>query len=355
MRTTEDRTLLLLLIAVSVAFALILWPFYGAILWAVVFATVFAPVHRRLLSFVGRRPNLAALGTVLLIVAIVLLPLTLTAMSVVQEATGLYAGIEAGEVDFGRSLSELLDALPPWATALLNRLGISDLGDLQARLSNAFKEGSQVLATQAVSIGQGTAHIVVSFFLMLYLLFFFLRDGPELTQGLRNAIQLRAEQERALFSKFTIVIRAMFKGTLLVAALQGILGGIIFWFLGIPAAVLWGVVMAFLSLLPAVGSALIWLPASVYLLATGAVWQGIVLIAYGALVIGLVDNLLRPFLIGMDTKLPDYVVLISTLGGIAIFGLNGIVIGPVVAALFIATWNIFSTGTHDPKRASASN
>jgi len=353
-RATEDSTLLLLLIAVSLAFAWILWPFYGAILWAVVFATVFAPAHRRLLSFLGRRPNLAALITVLLIVAIVLLPLTLTAMSVAQEATSLYEGIEAGEVDFGRFLSQLLDALPSWATDLLNRLGISDLGDLQARLADAFKEGSQFLAIQAIAIGQGTAHLVVSFFLMLYLLFFFLRDGPELSQRLKDAIPLHAEQKRALFNKFTIVIRAMFKGTLLVAALQGVLGGMIFWFLSIPAPVLWGVVMAFLSLLPAVGSALIWLPVALYLLATGAVWQGTVLIAYGALVIGLVDNLLRPFLIGMDTKLPDYVVLISTLGGIAIFGLNGFVIGPVVAAMFIATWDIFSTRTQDPKKASAS-
>ena len=153
------------------------------------------------------------------------------------------------------------------------------------------------MATQAIAIGQGTANIIISFFLMLYLLFFFLRDGSQLAQRLKDAIPLRTEQKRALFSKFTIVIRAMFKGTLLVAALQGMLGGIIFWFLGIPAAVLWGVLMAFLSLLPAVGSALIWLPVALYLLATGAVWQGLVLIAYGALVIGLVDNLLRPFLI----------------------------------------------------------
>ena len=182
-----------------------------------------------------QRPNLAALTSVLLIVTIVLLPLTLTAMSVVQEATNLYERIEAGELDFGRFLSQLLDALPAWATDLLDRLGISDLGDLQARLSSALKEGSQFLATQAIAIGQGAAHIVVSFFLMLYLLFFFLRDGSELSQRLKDAIPLGTEQKRALFSKFTIVIRAMFKGTILVAALQGILGGIIFWFLGIPA------------------------------------------------------------------------------------------------------------------------
>jgi predicted PurR-regulated permease PerM len=280
----------------------------------------------------------------------VLLPLAFTAMSVVQEATTLYERIETGELDFGAFFSELLGALPEWAADFLARLGISDLGDVQARLSTALREGSQFLAAQAIAIGQGTARIVVSFFLMLYLLFFFLRDGSQLTQRIKDAIPLRAEQKRALFSKFTIVIRAMFKGTLLVAALQGMLGGIMFWFLGIPAAVLWGVVMAFLSLLPAVGSALIWLPVALYLLATGALWQGLLLIAYGALVIGLVDNLLRPFLIGMDTKLPDYVVLISTLGGIALFGLNGFVIGPVIAAMFIATWDIFSAGTQTTKR-----
>ena len=211
-----------------------------------------------------------------------------------------------------------------------------------------------MFATQAIAIGQGTARIIISFFLMLYLLFFFLRDGSEIAQRLKDAIPLRTEQKRALFNKFTIVIRAMFKGTILVAVLQGMLGGVIFWLLGIPAALLWGVVMAFLSLLPAVGSALIWLPVALYLLATGAVWQGLVLIAYGVLVIGLVDNFLRPFLIGMDTKLPDYIVLISTLGGIAIFGLNGFVIGPVIAAMFIATWDIFSTGTQTTKKHSGS-
>jgi predicted PurR-regulated permease PerM len=136
----------------------------------------------------------------------------------------------------------------------------------------------------------------------------------------------------------------MVKGTILVAIVQGALGGLIFWLLGIHAPVLWGVVMAFLSLVPAVGAAVVWLPVALYLLATGAVWQGVVLIAFGAGVIGLVDNLLRPYLVGKDTAMPDYIVLISTLGGIAIFGLNGFVIGPLIAAMFIAVWDIASRG-----------
>jgi predicted PurR-regulated permease PerM len=184
---------------------------------------------------------------------------------------------------------------------------------------------------------------------MLYLLFFFLRDGGELSRRIRDAVPLREEQQRALLTKFTVVTRAMFKGNLLVAAVQGALGGLIFWFLGIHAAVLWAVVMAFLSLLPAVGAAAVWLPVALYFLATGDVWRGLVLILYGAFVIGLVDNLLRPYLVGKDTQMPDYIVLISTLGGIAVFGLDGLIIGPVIAAMFIAIWDIFSASSRSPQ------
>jgi predicted PurR-regulated permease PerM len=132
---------------------------------------------------------------------------------------------------------------------------------------------------------------------------------------------------------------------------QGSLGGLIFWVLGIQGALLWGVVMTFLSLLPAVGAALIWLPVAIYFLVTGAIWQGITLILFGVLVIGLVDNVMRPLLVGKDTKIPDYVILISTLGGLAVFGLNGFVIGPLFAALFIACWDLFPSAirmNHEP-------
>ena len=125
------------------------------------------------------------------------------------------------------------------------------------------------------------------------------------------------------------------------AATQGALGGLIFWFLGIQGALLWGVLMAFLSLLPAIGAALVWAPVAIYFLVTGAIWQGVVLTLFCVLVIGLVDNILRPQLVGKDTKMPDYIILISTLGGITVFGLNGFVIGPLCAALFIACWDLF--------------
>ncbi len=342
--TLQDRAFLVLVVVVSLAFAWILWPFFGAILWATILATVFAPAQRRLLGAMPGRRNLVALVTLLIIVTIVLLPLALTAASLVKEAGNLYERVQSGELNLGRFLQEFLDALPGWATGILDGLGVTDVGDVQARLTSILKQGSQFFATQAVVVGQGTANLIISAFIMLYLLYFLLRDGGALSERIKAAVPLAPEQKRALFSKFTIVVRAMVKGTILVAVVQGALGGLIFWLLGIHAPVLWGVVMAFLSLLPAVGAAVVWLPVALYLLATGAVWQGIVLIAFGAGVIGLVDNLLRPYLVGKDTRMPDYVVLISTLGGIAIFGLNGFVIGPLIAAMFIAVWDI-SSGT----------
>ena len=149
------------------------------------------------------------------------------------------------------------------------------------------------------------------------------------------------EHKRLLLTKFTTVVRATVKGNIVVALVQGLLGGFIFAVLGIEGVVLWGALMAFLSLLPAIGASIVWVPVAVYFLMTGAVWKGVVLIAFCGGVIGLVDNLLRPLLVGKDTKMPDWVVLISTLGGMELFGITGFVIGPLVAALFMASWDIF--------------
>jgi predicted PurR-regulated permease PerM len=176
---------------------------------------------------------------------------------------------------------------------------------------------------------------------MLYLLFFFLRDGPELARKMRTALPLEENHKRRLQLKFNRVVRATVKGNVVVAVTQGALGGAIFWFLDIPSALLWAVLMAFLSLLPAVGAGIVWAPVAVYFLLSGMIWQGVVLGLFGVFVIGLVDNVLRPILVGKDTKMPDYMILISTLGGLAVFGLNGFVIGPLIAALFMSSWALF--------------
>jgi predicted PurR-regulated permease PerM len=338
----QQKTFLLLLVFVTVAFGWILLPFYGAVFWGSVLAIIFTPFHRRLLAVMNQRQNLAALTTLLLCLIIVILPVTIMTISLLQQGALVYQGIRSGQLNFGAYFQQVMDAMPPWVTNLLERIGLTNISELQDMLSTGALEGSQFIAMHALSIGQNAFEFIISFGIMLYLLFFLLRDGAALSIRIKHAMPLSMEHKRHLFSKFTTVIRATVKGNVVVAAAQGTLGGIMFSFLGIQGALLWGFVMAFLSLLPAVGAGLIWLPVAIYFLFTGAVWQGITLIAFGVLVIGLVDNILRPILVGRDTKIPDYVILISTLGGMVLFGLNGFVIGPVIAALFIAAWDLFS-------------
>jgi predicted PurR-regulated permease PerM len=345
--TVEDKAFLILIVVVSLALGWILTSFYGAILWGVVIAILFAPLHRRLLRKIPQRPVLAALAMIVLIILIVILPLTLIAASLTQQAAVVFGKVQSGELDFVKLFQQILDALPQWVTSVLDRFGVASLGGMQEKLSAGLVKGSQQIASQALNIGQSTFEFIVNVAIMLYLLFFLFRDGNAMALRIKDAIPLRAGLRDALLEKFTVVIRATVKGSLLVALAQGALGGLIFWVLGINAALLWAVLMAFLALLPAIGAGLVWFPVALYLLATGSFLHGVILIAYGVLVIGLVDNLLRPMLVGKDTKLPDYVVLISTLGGIEAFGLNGFVIGPVIAAMFIAAWDIFSISRKD--------
>ncbi len=342
-RSALDRNaFLLLLVVLTVAFAWVVSPFYGAVFWGSVLALLFEPLHRRFLRPLGGRRSLAALVTVAVILVIVVLPLGLIAISLAQEATGLYQRVKSGDVNFGRYFAQILAAMPSWASSLLGRLGLDDLASLQARIAAALAERGESLAGRVFNVGQDVLDLVIGFGIAMYLLFFLLRDGIGLVARLRAAIPLADGPKALLFERFTTVVRATVKGNVLVAAAQGALGGLAFWFLGIGAPLLWAVVMAFLSLLPAIGAALIWGPVALYLFAIGQVWQGAGLVAYGILVIGLVDNVLRPILVGKDTQLPDYLVLISTIGGMAVIGLNGFVVGPLIAAMFVSAWELMS-------------
>jgi predicted PurR-regulated permease PerM len=341
MRDLEDKAFLLLLIAVTVAFVWILWPFSGAILWGTVLAIVFRPMYRRVLYTIGQRPNVAALISLAVILFIAILPVVGIAAALVQQTLAIYRRIEAGKFDAGLFLSRIPETLPGWAVELLNHFDLMDFAAVQERISAVLTQGGQVIAAQALAIGQNTVGLVISFFVMLYLLFFLLRDGDALARRIRDAVPLHTGEQNALFRRFALVIRAIVKGSIVVALVQGALGGLIFWLLGIQGALLWGAMMAVLSLLPVVGAGLVWAPVGLYLLFTGAVWQGIVLIAFGMLVISMVDNVLRPILVGGETKIPDYLVLMTTLGGLTIFGINGLVIGPVIAAMFLSVWDLF--------------
>jgi predicted PurR-regulated permease PerM len=347
----EHNAFLALLIAVSAAFVWILLPFSGAVFWGAVIAIVFMPIYTALLRRWKQRRTLAALATLSLVVLIVVLPLTLLTGMLVKEGSALYQRVQSGETDFARYFEQVVSVLPVSLHDLLEHFGLTDFKELQERITAAIGRGSQAIATQVYSVGQNALDIVIGFFVMLYLAFFLLRDGTALSLRIRAAVPLAPDHRRQLATKFITVIRATVKGNVLVAATQGALGGLAFWFFGIQGALLWAVLMGFLSLLPAIGAGLIWLPVALYFLVTGAIWQGVALIVYGVLVIGLVDNVLRPILVGKDTRMPDYLVLISTIGGMAVFGINGFVIGPVIAAMFMAVWDLFATAREEAANA----
>ena len=349
----EQRSFLMLLILVTLLFLFLLKPFWGAIFWACIIGLLFYPLNRRFLRSWGQRPSLAALATLVVCVVICIVPAMFVLGSFLQEGAGLYQRLQSGDLDLGNRIERIREAFPA-AQLLLERLNL-DLNNVKEQLSGAALTASGYIAQNAVQFGQGILQYFVSLGLMLYMAFFMLRDGDRLVALLVRALPLGDERERLLFVKFAEVTRATIKGNLVVAVVQGTLGGIIFWVLGIPGAFLWGVVMTLLSLVPVVGAGLIWVPVSIYLFAIGEWGQGLILVGFGAGVIGLVDNILRPILVGRDTKLPDYIVLLSTLGGFVLFGMNGFVVGPLIAALFVAFWGIFMRDFNAPQTAILKN
>ncbi len=336
----QQSFLIGLTILVTVAFGALLLDFFQPILWAAVFGIIFLPVQHYLERALKGRASLAALLTVMLIFVTVIVPALLIASAVVREAAELYAKINSGAIDPAAPL-RWLESMLPQATRFAESIGI-DINETKDNLSLVAVKGSQFVGSLALSAGQNAVRFSVMFFIMLYLLFFVLRDGDDMLDKITKAIPLGEARERALLAKFATVSRATIKGTLIVGVVQGTLGGFIFWALGIQAAVFWGVVMVAMSMLPAIGAALIWVPAAIVLMAGGAYIKAMILVVFGVLVIGLADNLLRPMLIGRDTRMPDYLILLSTIGGITLFGISGFVIGPLIAALFLTVWEMFA-------------
>jgi predicted PurR-regulated permease PerM len=327
-----------LLVAVTLAFLWLIQSFLQPIFWAIALGIVVYPLHARFVSRLRGRTSLAAIVSVITVVVVVILPLIGVGAAVTREGAALYERLSAGELGMGSLYAQVQESMPR-VSATLERFGV-DPARLESQLSSAAVTASRYIASRALSLGQDTVRVTLFFFLMLYLLFFFLRDGPRLLEGLVRALPFGDERERHLLERFAAVSRATIKGTLVVGIAQGTIGGAAFAILGIGAPVLWGVVMALLSILPAVGPALVWLPAAIWLIASGNIVAGIVLILIGVFVIGLVDNLLRPILVGRDTRMPDYLILLSTLGGLAGFGLAGIIIGPIIAAFFLSIWQM---------------
>jgi predicted PurR-regulated permease PerM len=340
LRKLEGITFLLLVLATTAVFIWMIRGFLFPVFWAAVFAILF----QRLFLFFQRvtrgRRSVAAVLSTFSVVFLVVLPFALLVGVLARQAMLLYQRIASGEINVQAPM-EFVERSLPALTHFLESWGIS-IAQVRTSVQEASVVSTQFIAARALSFGQNALTLTVLFGLMLYLLFFFFRDGDRIVARMADVMPLGRERKQRLLTKFAQVARATVKGNLIVAAVQGGLGAVLFAAVGIETAVFWGVVMAILSLLPAVGAGLVWLPAALILLYNGQLWQAAVVVAGGVFVIGLVDNLLRPILVGREAKMPDYLILISTLGGLTAFGLAGFVAGPVIAALVLVMWEMFA-------------
>jgi len=337
---TEQRTHNILffisLAVITVLFLYLLKPFFYPIFWAAVFASLFRPLFSRLKRKTGR-PNLAAAITLLAIVVVILLPLTLIGTLLVNESFHIYTSLSEDH----SPIREFVDGIPD---RIMNHPCVQRLHIDEAMLANKFSEFARDITNfifnSLKGMTQNTVVFAAMFLVMLYALFFFIRDGEWFLQKTAHLFPLGEKREQMIYERFTSAARATLKGTLIIAFLQGSLGGLLFFAVGIEGALIWWVLMVFLAVVPGVGCSIVWFPAGLVMLFTGHTWEGVTIFIVGVFVISSVDNFLRPILVGKDIQMHPLLILFSTLGGIALFGFSGVVIGPIITALLFSLWEM---------------
>ena len=338
-RTVQRVSVAILFALISAIFLKMIWALLLAVLMAAIFTGLANPLYTRLLRLLGGRKSVAALATLVVVILVVVTPLVLIAdivateaLQISETATPMVESFieEANQPDASLDWIPFWDQLEPYREQITKKLG-EIAGAVSAFIVNSLS-----------SAAQGTMKFFFNIFIMLYSMFFFLMGGREILDQVMRLFPLEATDKELLLDKFVSVSGATIKGTLVIGIVQGGLAGLAFAVVGIKGAVFWGTVMAVLSIIPGIGTALVWVPAVGYLFATGQSVPAIGLLLWCAIVVGTADNVLRPLLVGKDTEMPDLMVMLSTFGGLALFGAIGLVIGPVIAALFLTMWRIYS-------------
>jgi predicted PurR-regulated permease PerM len=335
---------LLLLLFISAVFLAMVWPFLMTIIMAGIFSALARPLYRWLKRRFGGRSSLAAAVTLLLIIFVVLLPLAGLIGAVTGEAIKVGETVRPWvqkQLSQPAEFSELLKKIPfydrilPYKETILLKAG-EVVGRFSSFLINSLS-----------SVTVMTAQFIFMLFIFLYTMFFFLVDGERILGWIMRFLPLRPEDGEAMLERFTSVTRATLKGVAVIGILQGILTGAAFAVIGIPSAIFWGTVTAVMSLVPGIGTAIVWLPASIILATSRHYGEAIGLFVFCSLVVGGLDNFLRPRLVGQDTRMHELMILFGTLGGIMMFGVAGIIIGPIVAALVVTVWGIYGVAFKD--------
>jgi predicted PurR-regulated permease PerM len=335
------------LVTVTLAFFYMLKTFFFAIFWAAVIAILFSPLYRRLHGWTSA-PNLSASLVLVVIVLLIILPAVLVGTLLVGESLMLYDSIDSGPL--GVKLKIFLIGIKNHP--FLDRLHI-DEALLTQKIADIAKGVTNFIVATLSNLTQNTFVFIVKFGVMLYALYFFIRDGKRFVGALGRMLPIGDARGRRLFERFAATSRATLKVTVIIGGLQGALGGILFFVTGIEGALIWGLLMIFFSVIPGIGCSIVWAPAGVILLATGHLWEGITILAAGVFVISMVDNLLRPILLGRDVQMHALLIFLSTLGGIAVFGVSGFILGPILAALLLAVWEMHGESQAEDEQAQA--
>jgi predicted PurR-regulated permease PerM len=350
-RALQRLFILVLALGVSIVFLWMIRGFLSSLFLAAVLALFLMPVENQFSRWLGGRRNIAGALVLILAVFLILIPLAIILAIVADQAVDVSAILIPWVQDQVAALrADGIEALPDW---LPFRDSLAPYQEQVTRQLAQFASAAGGFAVGALrSATTGTLGLFLQFVVLLFALFFFLTQGDRLG-GRGLAMLPMPEEDRELLAERTLsTIRATVKGTFVIALIQGVLTGIALWLAGVPGAAFWATVTAVLSIIPGIGPPLVWGPAGIWLIATGQYLEGGLLLAWGALVISVVDNLLRPSLVGKDSKLSDLMVLISTLGGLTLFGPIGIILGPVIAALFASVWYLYAQ-TYAPLLADA--
>ncbi|MEL7318578.1 MAG: AI-2E family transporter [Pseudomonadota bacterium] len=352
--TGELKQISFLLILATVTFmaGVIVWPFATTLLWSALAAIMFQPLYRWCLVKCRGKRNPAALLALTIILLAVILPALWIGTLVIAQLVQVSNYLQKNPIDLAAWVDSVFQWLPDWAQEMAVENGLTDVATMQERVEGFLGEIISFIASQALSIGGGALSFVLSFAIGLYITFFLLRDGSRIGETILHSAPVNRAIADRLAERFLGIVRAVIKGSGVVGLVQGTLGGITMVIAGVPSALLLGVLMAILALIPAVGTALVWAPVGVALLVSGEIWQGIFVLASGFIVISSADNVLRPILVGRDTGIPDWIILITTLGGLSIAGFSGIVIGPLVAGLFLASWSILQEQRAEDEEAA---
>ncbi len=329
----QNTTFIFILTVVSLAFLWILKDYAMPIFWALTLAIIFSPMNELLSKWLKGKRAVAASLTLVAIVLLIIVPSSLLGALFVKELGSLY---EKSVVQIGSG------SLQNISYGFMEKLPVlSDFDSLKSKALESMKNYSDNISSFAFGVGKSSLEFVVKFMVMLYVLFFFLKDGPLWVKRVTEVLPLGSRKENYLLSKFSEMVRAVFKGSFVIALVQGALGGILFWVVGIASPIVWAALMMLLAFIPALGPAIVWAPAAIILFLSGDTLGALVLLLGGIFLVGTIDNFLRPYLVGKNTNMPDLLIFLSVLGAISIFGVAGVVIGPVLSALFLAVWELF--------------